>query len=146
MFWLGYLLFNLLLIIIYLKPRRKIYYLPGIVACFLMFIVDTTAVKLKLYVFYGTPQIYNLPLFYLLNGFLLGIMFWGFKPQDCFLWLYILLISLLFTGVERAAELFRVYRHLNWSYWYSFFLNIFALIIVTAMVNYLNLLFTKKRN
>ncbi|GAV23644.1 hypothetical protein [Carboxydothermus pertinax] len=146
MFWYIYFLFNLLLIIIFLRKRQKINILPGIFALLLMFMVDTAAVKLKLYVFYGKPQFYNLPLFYLLSGFLLGIIYWGFKPSIKWLWLYIPVISLLFTGVESLAQLFKVYRHLNWKYSYSFILNIFALVEVTALVYYWKYLFSKKGN
>ncbi|NYE58170.1 hypothetical protein [Carboxydothermus ferrireducens] len=144
MFWYLYFLFNLLIIVVFLRPRKKISYLTGLITILLMFIVDYTAVKLRLYVFYGMPSFYNLPLFYLLNGFLLGIIFWGFKPRERWLWLYIPLISLLFTGVERLAEIFGVYRHLKWSYWYSFGLNIVALIVVTALKYYIDdVLFSK---
>ncbi|GAV25880.1 hypothetical protein ciss_18130 [Carboxydothermus islandicus] len=144
MFWYWYFLFNLLIIVVFLRPRKKISYLTGLIALLLMFIVDYAAVKLKLYVFYGRPSFYNLPLFYLLNGFLLGIIFWGFKPRERWLWLYIPLISLLFTGVEWLAEMFGAYRHLRWSYGYSFVLNNFALIVVTAIKHYFDdILFSK---
>ena len=144
MFWWIYFIFNLLLIIIFIKPRKKLYFLPGILACTLMYLVDSTAVKLNLYEFYGFPQISSLPILYLLSGFSLGIIFWGLRPKKQLLWLYILVISLLFTGVEKIAELFGAYRHLNWCYWYSFFLNNIYLTTISAFVSYLNDLFAKE--
>lgn len=122
--------------------KYKKYFPIGLVSIIILFIIDSTFIKLGAFSYsFGTPYISKLPLLYLLSAIPGGILLVHFFPQKNrrMQLPYILLAAALFLIIELVMLWLKYFNYHDWSFLNSYILDIFGFIIVIWLSQYFNI-------
>ena len=116
------------------------YWYAGLITMVMIYAIDSTLITLGAFSYrYPNQLIGQLPTLYWLSSFFGGIILVNFYPQKKLLQFpYVLLSSLIFLLLELVMYFFGYIFYDNWSPVKSYFLDIFGLIIVIWLWNWMN--------
>ena len=130
--WVIYfaITFSVMLVAVPFKRIRE-YWLAGVVGIVVIFVLDSTLIKLNAYSF-SKAYIYikGIPLLYMLTAFPGGVIFlWIYEQANKYKFLTMLFISYLFLIIEFIMIKTKYFHHIRWDGGNSFFLNITGFVL-----------------
>lgn len=107
----------------------------GLLGVFLVYIIDSMAVKANLYRFEAANlSISGIPLFYMLTAFPVAVLVYRFLPRERNRqFVYLGLVAGIYLLPEMLFARAGYFHYINWSLLNSFFLNLGALIALVYL-------------
>jgi hypothetical protein len=139
--WIFFFIASVLVFLIFTSIKKwKHFWIGGLITMLIIYAIDSTLIRLGAYSLrYPNHLIGELPTLYWLGSYFGGIvLIYYFPERKPLQFPYILLSALLFLCLELIMCFFGYFYCHNWSPVESFFLDVFGLVVVIWLWNWIN--------